>query len=560
MTPRPAIISIISNELQHMKNQKFSILYVDDEEINLRVFRNTFEDEFEVFTATTGREGLNIFRSNLIDLIITDQRMPGMTGVEFLKEIIELNPEPNRILLTGFSDIDALSSAVNEGKIFQYINKPWDEAELKPVIYQALESYYIKRENQLLTKSLKEKTLDLEKEINAKNELLEQLRLSEQNLRIAKEKAEESEQLKTAFLNNISHEIRTPLSGLIGFANLLNDPDVSHDECKSYLKIINESGERLLQVIDDIITIAIVEAGQEVVNNVKTDLKKVFADMYEIYSKKAVVKNLSFRIFDNTCNQNNLVITDDIKLRRILKALLCNAAKFTKAGFFELSCSMKNGSLIFCVKDSGIGIAPEHHQMIFERFRQVTPTPDRVNEGNGLGLSIARSFVELMNGTIWVKSDIGQGAEFHFSIPYQPLTRNEKYPANSHAVQGENETQPVTVLIAESEYSSFVFLKLLLKPYKFRVIHTETEKDTISAFENNPDIGLAFIDTIILESSGYKLAHRMKELKPSLPVVALIAHSYYTDHKRVIKGGCDMMLAKPIHQDELKTIVEKYLE
>ncbi|PKP17103.1 MAG: hypothetical protein CVU06_13550, partial [Bacteroidetes bacterium HGW-Bacteroidetes-22] len=204
-----------------MKKIKYRILYVDDEEINLRVFKNTFEDEFEVYTALSGAEGLKIFQEQSIDLIITDQRMPEMTGIEFLKHVIDMNPEPNRILLTGFSDIDALSSAVNEGKIYQYINKPWDETELKPVIYQALESYYIKRENQKLTIALKEKAAALGIEIAEKNRLVDQLHLTLDELKIAKEKAEESDRLKTAFLNNLSHEIRTPLNGIIGFTNLL---------------------------------------------------------------------------------------------------------------------------------------------------------------------------------------------------------------------------------------------------------------------------------------------------------------------------------------------------
>ncbi len=361
---------------------KYSILYVDDEEINLRVFKATFEDEFQVYTAINGEVGLQIFKENKIDLIITDQRMPEMSGVEFLKKIIDLNPEPNRILLTGFSDFEALSSAVNEGKIYQYINKPWDESELKPVIYQALEAYYIKKENQMLTKALREKNDLLEREINQKNEVMTQLRHSEQELRTAKEKAEESDRLKTSFLNNMSHEIRTPLNGIVGFAELLCDDDLEVNERRSYYSYIERNSRDLTEIISKVVLLSQLESGMEKLMLEIADGRKIMAEVFNEFAQLYASPQLRFQFQFLLSDDETKLVVDKCKIREIAFQLMENACKFTERGMITLKLARADDKLRITVTDTGIGIPDEHKNVIFERFRKLEGESSKLYRGN----------------------------------------------------------------------------------------------------------------------------------------------------------------------------------
>jgi signal transduction histidine kinase len=344
-------IRVFTNNPGNMENLKYSILYVDDEEINLRVFKSTFEDEFDVYTAISGAEGLKIFQDKKIDLIITDQRMPEMTGVEFLKHVLEHNPEPNRILLTGFSDIEALSSAVNDGKIYQYINKPWDESELKPVIYQALESYYLKRENQNLTQTLKEKNISLNQEIEEKNKALEQLYKSESELRIAKEKAEESDRLKTSFLNNMSHEIRTPLNGIVGFAELVCEDDITLEDRKTFSRYISQNSRDLLNIIQNIVQLSKIESGMMNSMPVEVNCDEIFEQLYTEYKERFAQKGLKITFDCMLKEDEKHVFLDKGKTFEIIKQLLDNALKFTEEGGVSLRGYIQDNQLHIIIKD-----------------------------------------------------------------------------------------------------------------------------------------------------------------------------------------------------------------
>jgi signal transduction histidine kinase len=285
--------------------------------------------------------------------------MPEMTGVEFLKKIIDLNPEPNRILLTGFSDFEALSSAVNEGKIYQYINKPWDESELKPVIYQALESYYIKKENQMLTKAIHEKNEILEREINQKNEVMTQLRLSEQELRTAKEKAEESDRLKTSFLNNMSHEIRTPLNGIVGFAELLCDNDLQADERLTFYSYIERNSRDLTEIISKVVLLSQIESGLEKLMLEITDGKKILLDVFNEFAQIYSSPKLRFQFLYLLPENDQKLVLDKCKMREIVFQLLENASKFTEKGQINLTVKRVDDKLRITVTDTGIGIPEE---------------------------------------------------------------------------------------------------------------------------------------------------------------------------------------------------------
>ncbi len=234
----------------------------------------------------------------------------------------------------------------------------------------------------------------------------------------AKEKAEESDRLKSAFLANMSHEIRTPMNGILGFTELLKDPDLTGEEQEKYIGIIEKSGDRLINVIDDIVSLSKIESGQMPVIFSEIRLNEQIDQLFKKFRPQAESKNIRFLVTKKLQANDNILVTDTAKVMAILTSLLKNAIKFTFKGSIELGMGKKEHFMEFFVKDTGIGIPPEHRPIIFERFRQVDQSNTRKFEGAGLGLAIAKGYVEMLGGKIWVESEPGEGSTFYFTIPY----------------------------------------------------------------------------------------------------------------------------------------------
>jgi len=241
---------------------------------------------------------------------------------------------------------------------------------------------------------------------------------AEAELVAAKEKAEENDRLKTAFLHNISHEIRTPMNAIIGFSTLLNEPETTDAEKKQYIDIIFQSGSQLLSIINDIVDIANIESGQVKLNLREMDLNASLRSLAEQFSYKEQTDIISLDLHTGLPDEEARIITDSTKLIQMLSNLISNAIKFTKEGQIDFGYKMKDSMLEFFVKDTGIGIPPEQHEKIFERFFQVDNLVSRKYGGTGLGLSICKAYAELIGGRIWVHSHPGEGATFRFTIPY----------------------------------------------------------------------------------------------------------------------------------------------
>jgi PAS domain S-box-containing protein len=245
-----------------------------------------------------------------------------------------------------------------------------------------------------------------------------QRKKAEAELIAAKEKAEESDRLKTAFLHNVSHEIRTPMNAIIGFSALLNEPDTTEEEKHQFIDIIFQSGSQLLSIINDIVDIANVESGQVKLNIKEMNLNSSLRSLDEQFSYKEEPDVISINLDAGLPDERAMIMTDSTKVIQILSNLINNATKFTKEGEIDFGYSLKDGYLEFFVRDTGIGIPPEHHEKIFERFFQVDNLVSRKFGGTGLGLSICKAYVELLGGKIWVSSQPGEGTEFRFTIPY----------------------------------------------------------------------------------------------------------------------------------------------
>lgn len=234
----------------------------------------------------------------------------------------------------------------------------------------------------------------------------------------ALKKARESDDLKTSFLNNLSHEIRTPMNSILGFTKLLQDRSKTEKDRQLYFQAIDDNGYKLLDVITDIVSISAIESGQEQINTTITDLNELFEQLYHVFSDKLRLKGVSFSCQTALRTEDAKVYADRDKLNVVLSHLLRNAVKFTDEGRIECRCMLKGDMLHFVVSDTGRGISPEFREVIFQRFRQADPGPSRLNEGIGLGLPIAKAYVHLMGGDMWVESQPDKGSIFHFHIPY----------------------------------------------------------------------------------------------------------------------------------------------
>jgi signal transduction histidine kinase len=234
---------------------------------------------------------------------------------------------------------------------------------------------------------------------------------------LAKERAEESDRLKSAFLANMSHEIRTPLNSIIGFSELLGDPDFDQEQKNEFIQTIVDNGNNLLVIISDIMDFSMLEARQMKIRKDVISTKKLLNELLNDFSKKANLKEIDFRIDQSQNNPDILIESDLYRIKQIFNNLIGNALKFTKQGFVEIGYQLKDEVVTFHVKDTGIGIDPAYHQSIFERFRQVDLAKTRKYGGNGLGLAISKNLTELLGGNIWVESEPSKFSNFFFTIP-----------------------------------------------------------------------------------------------------------------------------------------------
>lgn len=386
-------------------------------------------------------------------------------------------------------------------------------------------------------------------------------KLFELELKSSKEKAEESDRLKSAFLANMSHEIRTPMNGIIGFAELLKDPAISEDERKGYVDIINSSSQQLLSIINDIIDISRIEAGQVKIAKIKTDLNQLIREIHAFFTPVAQLGELRLKFQTGLPDSGAVIRADSTKLHQIISNLVANALKFTPQGYVEFGYELKNDYLEFFVKDTGIGIKPESQKIIFERFRQAEPhIPGKKPVGTGLGLSICKAYVELMGGNIWLNSQTGYGTQFYFTIPYEKASfENHLTPAPDLATD-LSVIKDLTILIAEDESMNFLFLKEILSLPNVEIIHAGNGEEAVEIIKSNPSVSLVLTDLKMPILDGYEATRIIKKLRPNLPVIAQTSYAMIGDREKALEAGCDEYIAKPISRDELYSLIRKVLK
>jgi PAS domain S-box-containing protein len=387
-------------------------------------------------------------------------------------------------------------------------------------------------------------------------------KLAELELKRAKEHAEESDRLKTAFLANMSHEIRTPMNGILGFSELLKNPELTGDEQQEYISIIEKSGARMLNIINDIVDISRIEAGLMQLDVVESDINDQLGYIYSFFKPEVEAKGIKFSLHDSLPGNESVVFTDREKSYAILTNLVKNAIKFTEHGSIEFGCIRKGDFLEFYVNDTGIGIPKDRQEAVFERFIQADIADKMARQGAGLGLAISKAYVEMMGGKIWVESTEGIGSSFYFTLPYTAGPEGKENRADlqydKHDNDLGNENQVLKILVVEDDETSEMLLSMALKMVGKEIIKAKTGFEAIETFRNNPGIDLIFMDMLMPGMNGFEAARQIRQLNKEVVIIAQTALGLSGDKEKAIRAGCNDYVTKPVKKAELLSIIKKY--
>lgn len=575
--------------------EKPHILYIDDEKENLTVFKFAFMSSYKIHVAQSAVEGLDILREQpQMSIIISDQRMPGKSGVEFLEQTRDEFPDLIRIIVTGYSDIEAVIDAINKGRVYHFVKKPWEKDEFKSILDKAYETHQLRKENKSLIEYLRKANLELEgyakdlenkveertkeikqqnTEIQKKNKELELHRnhleqlVKERtvDLEIAKNKAEEANKLKSAFLANMSHEIRTPLNAIVGFSTLLTTDDTTPAQRNSFFNYIDKSTESLLQLVDDILDISLIEAKQLDLKITEINISNVLNEFYKLYSEPIMEESnekVKLLINFNNVSENTVFKVDEVRYKQILSNFVSNAKKYTTEGIIEIGVKLNNENgtqkLITYVKDTGIGIAEGDRDVVFERFRKIESTGHKLYRGAGLGLSICKSLVSMMKGEIWLESELNKGSVFYFALPFPEVGKitSKEFKQMDSLVKHEVDLSDKTILIAEDEETNYLLINTILRNTGITLLWAQDGSEVVQMAKDRSDIDLILMDIKLPKKSGIEAIKEIKEFR-NIRIVAQTAYAMQSDIQKIMATGCDDFIAKPFTK---KRFIDKIMQ
>ena len=516
-----------------MTNEISHILVVDDSESARSLIRTYLKGTpIKAAFAENGPQAIKKAKSNPFDLILLDVQLPEINGIEvcrILKSDTRTKDIPV-IFVTVASDKTSLVEGFQAGAV-DYITKPFKKEELLARINTHLR----------LKKYMEE-------------------------LVVARKKAEESERLKMAFLSNMSHEIRTPMNSIIGFAELLQDDDLTPEERKEFSSIVINSGEHLLNIIDEILEVSKEEAGELRLLEQKFSLRKLMNELHTIFANRLKDKpvEVRLRIPDDA---PDAIVADKVRLKQVLDNLLSNAAKFTDSGFIELGYRLlpKHVPVLeFWVKDTGVGIPKEKQESVFERFTQVEDNLTQNFTGTGLGLSIVKRLVTFMGGAVRLESEPGKGSTFIFTIPYKSPKKREEMVLQTKPKKSElfpvNIWAGKTLLIADDVEQIFAFFRETLKKTGAEMLYAKDGKEALSLYNlHKNEIDLALIDIQMPLLNGLEVAKAIRAENKEIPLIAQTGLALNIGKKEALEAGFDDVIYKPIKLEELSRLLKKYL-
>jgi signal transduction histidine kinase/ligand-binding sensor domain-containing protein/CheY-like chemotaxis protein len=434
-------------------------------------------------------------------------------------------------------------------------------AELEEINEEVIQQ---KEELQVQTGYLKEINESLEnskKELSKSKELLERkVQERTEELLLAKEKAEESDRLKSAFLANMSHEIRTPMNAVIGFASILDDQNYTDEERRFFIDQINSNSQSLLILIDDILDFSAMEAKQPIIRRKVFDLRILLDEIYKYWSLKNSNNKVQIRLNNAFTGKPLSIYSDRHRVKQIISNFVSNALKFTEKGFIELGLKSENEKIIIYVKDTGIGISPENQGVIFERFRKIEDSKDKIFRGVGLGMAISKHLAELLDIEIWLESKEHVGSTFYLAIPEkenQHIIKKASEPETEE--RKEFSWDQINILIVEDEEPNYHYLEKVLKNTGAKIYWAKNGKEAVGIFKSGKTFNVVLMDMKMPAMDGYEAANKIKEIVPTQTIIAQTAYAKMEDRDTILASGFDDYLSKPILPDMLLNIIQKHV-
>lgn len=527
-------------------NEENVILIVDDEPSVRESVAAYLEDcGMRVLTAEDGEEGVRIFENDSPDLILLDLRMPGMDGLDVMRIVTEKSPETPIIVISGAGLIDDAIESLRCGA-WDFITKPVRNfPSLRHSIDMAFEKAALIRENREHRENLERKVAERTRQ-----------------LKDAMERVEVANRVKNEFLANMSHEVRTPLNGILGMAQVLLDSELT-DEHRRMIRVMYDSGEALLQIVNDILNLATIQAGDLEMEAKAFDLANVISTVQATLDSEIRRKQLDFRFVYDAPRR---FIGDDARVRQILLNLLGNAVKFTDKGRLTVKVAAKRRTeevtdVAIEVADTGEGIAADSLRTIFDLFTQGDGSSTRAYGGTGLGLTISKRLCELMGGCIKVESELGKGSTFRVTLPLAVDPENP--PDEKFETRGEMPARYVGLIVEDIKSNNFVLEKMLQR----RGVVVDSVEDGLQAVEalRKKRYDIVFMDLQLPRLNGYKAAKIIRDpssgaLEPNVPIIAVTAYAMRGDRERCMEAGMNEYVAKPIKLvdiDECLTMLEK---
>lgn len=380
----------------------------------------------------------------------------------------------------------------------------------------------------------------------------------------AKEKAEESDRLKSAFLANMSHEIRTPMNAVIGFTEILLKPDLAEHKKERFASLIKQRSQDLLRIIEDVLDISKLEAGQMKMIENEINLSLLLNEIYEYYRlKKEKLESkteLILKLSIDTELKQSRIKSDSLRLKQILNNLLDNAFKFTRKGVIEFGCKLESkNKILFFVKDTGIGIPLHKQKIIFDPFRQAEDMIfTRQYGGVGLGLSIVQGMVKLMKGKIWVDSKPNEGTTFFFTAPY--ISTIVSIETSPEVTEKNSNWNGKTLLIVEDDEANSAYLNEILSGLGLDIVNAYNGEEALQIFNDRADIDLVLMDIRLPDTNGLTLTRIFKKDKSETPIIAQTAYAAPEDIQECIAAGCDEYISKPINKKKLIMLISRFLD